>query len=364
MLNVNKHDRSQSGVVLVLVVIVITIITTIVVDFIFRTQIDYEISSNTANQLKARYIAQSGVNVFTGVLKNASLEEIASAGAAMQGVEVQKTDIWELRVPMFPVGDGHVTIVAEDERSKLNLNALVHTATNRVDFQVLTALDNLFTMLGVDQNQSQLFLSSLINWLDRPLEGTENNQDPRGADDSFYRGLDTPYAIKDGPLDSVAEIRMIHGMDEEFYNTVKDYLTVYPPDKQINFTTASRPVMLAALRAAEVSIVERRGDQQPKIDDRMAEIIVDNIIEKRQQQTNITRQEVRDAIIEVDTTIGIRAGLTGVVLNSGSSETFTISSTGFIGLDTTPVISHTEAVIMKSTVGRSSEVDIISWKQR
>ncbi len=359
----HREKTGEKGVVLILVVIVLTIISTIVVDFIFYTQVNYEISANTLGEMKAHYIAKSGINVVSGTFKNRHLEDIAKLGSSMKGIQVENQEQWALKVPMFPVGDGNVTIIAEDERSKLNLNSLVNTSTNRIDFQVLTALTELFRHLGVENDKVQLFLASLINWLDRPIEGSQNNQDSRGADNSYYQGLENPYTIKDGPLDSVAEIRMVHGMDSEFYDTIKDYVTVYPQNKQVNFSTASKPVMIAVLKAAEVSAIRQGSDNTQKVDDDLAERIANAIIELRKEDAFVTRRDVRDTILDIDSTVGLSSGLSGLVLNSGASEIFTIKSTGFIG-EVTPVISYVEAVVMKRRVGRSSEVDIISWKQR
>lgn len=356
-------NKSERGIVLVLVVIVLTIISTIVVDFIFYTQVNYEISANTLSEMKAHYIAKSGVSVVSGTFRNRDLEELAQVGDSFEGIQVDNQEQWALKVPMFPVGDGNVTIVAEDERARINLNALVSPSTNRIDFQVLTALTQLFRYRGVEDDKIQLFLASLINWLDRPVEGAQNDQDSRGADNSYYQGLENPYTIKDGPLDSVAEIKMIRGMDQEFFGLIRDYVTVYPGDKQVNFSTASRPVMIAALKASAVSAIQDGSGSEQMIDDSLAERIADNIIEMRIEDAFITRKEVRDVVRDLDSGSGVSSGISGLVLNSGASEIFTIKSTGFIG-ETSPVISYVEAVVQKTSVGRSSEIDIISWKQR
>jgi len=358
-----RNNSSENGIVLILVIIVLTIISTIVVDFVFSTQIDYEISANTIKELKADYIAKSGVNVLSGTFKTRDLEQLAKFGSAVAGIEVENKDKWSLKVPTFPVGEGFVTMVIEDERSKINLNGLVNSATNRIDFQVLTALTELFRYQGVENDKVQLFLASLINWLDRPLEGSQNDQDSRGAGNDYYQSLDNPYTIKDGPLDSVAEIKMIKGMDEDFYNAVKDYVTVYPSNKQVNFSTASKPVMIAVLKAAEVSAIQQANDSSQKLDDDLAGRIADAIIDERQKDPVVTRREVRDTILDIDSSIGLSSGLSGLVLNSGTSEIFSINSTGIIG-EENPVISNVAAVVNKKRVGRSSEIDIISWKQR
>lgn len=356
-------NQSERGIVLVLVVIVLTIISTIVVDFIFYTQVNYEISANTLSEMKAHYIAKSGVSVVSGTFRNRDLEELAQLGDSFEGIQVDNQEQWALKVPMIPVGDGNVTIVAEDERARINLNALVSPSTNRIDFQVLTALTELFRYRGVEDDKIQLFLASLINWLDRPLEGTQNDQDSRGAGNSYYQGLETPYTIKDGPLDSVAEIRMIRGMDQQFFGLIRDYVTVYPGDKQVNFSTASRPVMIAALKASAVSAIQDGSGSEQMIDDSLAERIAENIIEMRIEDALITRKDVRDVVRDLDSGSGVSSGISGLVLNSGASEIFTIKSTGFIG-ETSPVISYVEAVVQKTSVGSSSEIDIISWKQR
>lgn len=358
-----RKKANERGIVLVLVVIVITIISTIVVDFIFNTQVNYEISANSLSEMKAHYIAKSGVSVLSGTFINKDIEELAAAGRSIEGIMVENQEQWSFKIPMFPVGDGNVTIVVEDERGKLNLNSLVNSSTNRIDFQMLTALTELFRYLGVEDSKIQLFIASLINWLDRPLEGAQNNQDPRGADSSYYEGLENPYIIKDGPLDTVAEIKLIHGMDSEFFNKVRDYVTVYAGDKQVNFSTASKPVMIAVLKAASVSAIRENQDNNQTMDDSVAERIADNVIEMRVNDPVIDRKEVRNIVRDMDAGSGSSAGITGLVLNSGTSEVFTIKSTGFIG-ETDPVIGYVEAVVEKKRVGRSSEIDIISWKQR
>ena len=59
-------------------------------------------------------------------------------------------------------------------------------------------------------------MASLVNWLDGAAAGGVNDQDTSGAGADYYSGLENPYYMKNGPLDSVEEIRMIQGMDEEF----------------------------------------------------------------------------------------------------------------------------------------------------
>ncbi len=362
----NKLNRNENekGIVLVIVLIVIAILTIVVADFTFSTHVDFEISTNTLNEIKAQYIAKSGISVVSSVMKGNNLEDLGDISSITDNVEVGSNDnkIWSLNVPAFPVGDGVVTMAVQDERSKINLNALVSQTTNKVDFQVLAALTELFRYLEVETDKSELFIASLINWLDKSLKGAQNDQDPRGAQGNFYHNLENPYSIKDGLIDSLDEIRMIEGMDEDFYNKVKDYVTVYPINKQVNFSTASKPVMMAILKAAQVSAIQGNNRSDTELKDDVAEAIADEILEKREEDKLLTRIEVRDIARDIDSNLRISSGLSGLVLNQGTSETFSIKASGVVG-EVNPTIKNIDAVVRKSS-GSGSAAEIISWKER
>ena len=353
---------SEKGIVLVIVIIVIAILMILVTDLIYFTQIDSEISMNTRDEVKARYIAKSGVQVAAGAFSAQALEELSAMMGSVGGSAGRDDGLWALSVPYFPVGQGSVSITITDERSKINLNSLVSTDSNIVDQQVLAELRDLFSRLGVDTGKSERFLSSLVNWLDIPREGTVNDQDSAGANAEFYAGLQPAYRIKDGPLDTVEEIRMIDGMDDEFYNAVRDYVTVYPIDKKINFSTAPRVVMIAALKAATVPAIPGQGSEIDPIDDGTAEQIVDEIIEARKNDPIVDSKKVREIVRDVDPKSQIIAGLVGLGQGTGESEVFTVRAEGILG-EASPTRRIIEAVIKKKRQGREFVVDIVTWKE-
>src|SRR3990167_8287348 len=212
-----RNRDQEKGIVLVIVIIIIAVLMILVTDLIYFTQIDTEISSNTRDEIKARYIAKSGVHVAAGTLKARPLEELSS----------------------------------------------------------LTA----------------------------PLDGAENDQDAAGANGPFYASLENPYSIKDGPIDTLQEIRMIDGMDDKFYNQIKDFVTVFPRDKKINFSTAPKAVIIAAVKGSAVSAIEGQGGGSEKeVDDDVAEQIADQIIEERKETPIITQQKAREIAKSVDET--------------------------------------------------------------
>jgi len=358
-----KRKKSEQGIVLVIVIIIVSILTILVADLIYFTQIDREISGNAIDEIKARYIAKSGVHVAAGTLKGQPLEDLDEIASTLALEDENSKGFWAINVPFFPVGEGSVSVTVVDERSKINLNALVDSSSNRVDQQVLTELRELFRFVEADNSKSERFISSLVNWADQPLKGAQNDQDSSGANSGFYSSLENPYTIKDGTLDSVMEIRLIDGMDEEFFNKIKDYVTVYPRDKKINFSTAPKVVIMAAIKGSTVPAIEGQGNSETKeVSDEIAEQIADEIIEAREDQPVIDQKKVREIATEVDSTSEISAGLVGVTLSSGYSDIFSVKAVGSLG-DTNPTKRIIEAVLKKTNENNETKVKIISWKE-
>ncbi len=93
---------SERGIVLVIVIIIIAILMILVTDLIYFTQIDSEISMNTRDEVKARYIAKSGVQVAAGAFKATALEELSGMMGSVGGSAGNVDGLWALSVPYFP----------------------------------------------------------------------------------------------------------------------------------------------------------------------------------------------------------------------------------------------------------------------
>ncbi|MCY3985667.1 MAG: type II secretion system protein GspK [Candidatus Dadabacteria bacterium] len=356
--------KTERGIVLIIVVIMIAILSTIVIDFMYSTRVAYEISVNGSNELQARHIAKSGVRVIRSLLRDISPEDLPVLPGFMGQSLVSQNgkDGWSLSISSFPVGEGNIGLRVTDERSKVNLNALVDQKSSRVDFQVRTQLDELFRFLGVDTEKSTLFVASLVNWLDGAAAGGVNDQEAVGAGGDYYAGLENPYYIKNGPLDSIEEIRMIQGMDEEFFSKVRDYLTVYPEDKKINFSTASKTVIMSTIKAAGVSVNERQNDPR-EIKDSVVGRMADEVIMHRRTKRIVSADETKKILKKVDSVLDISSGIAGVVLKDGKSDVYTALSTGIAGGDV-PVTKDIRAVIRKNLKKKNSHPELVSWIER
>lgn len=118
-----------------------------------------------------------------------------------------------------------------DEEGKININ-FAKPATLEKLFQVV---------LGLDEIEAQELAASIVDWRDADSELTI----PLGsAEDSYYRNLQYPYKAKDSPFELLEETLLVKGMDEDSFNRIKGYVTIYGNGK-VNINTASKSVLLA-----------------------------------------------------------------------------------------------------------------------
>jgi len=118
-----------------------------------------------------------------------------------------------------------------DEESKININ--------KADVQVIARL--LQTVAGLTQWDADELAHCIIDWRDKD----SFFQHPQfGAEDSDYRRRKNPYEAKDGPFEVLEELLLVHKMDQEIFDKLKHFVTIYGEGK-ININTASTEVLLA-----------------------------------------------------------------------------------------------------------------------
>lgn len=152
-------------------------------------------------------------------------------------------------------------------------------------------------------------------------------------------------------------------MDDELFNKIKRYVTIYPNNKKINFSTASRPVIIAAVKAsAAPAIRPQDAFNVNEVSDDVAERIAKGVIEARKDDPIITLNKAREIANDVEPAAQISAGLAGVAHSSGQSETFTVRSIGSLGVYA-PTKSIIEAILKKTKSNKRTVVDIIAWRE-
>ncbi len=180
---------NEKGIALIITLLVVTLLTALIVEFAYSARVNLSAAGNFRDKQKSYYLAKSGVNFIAGMLKdNASKSP-------------KKVDDLNQMLPPVTVGDGIVTVKVFDESAKINIKSM-DSKTSKAQARLL----RLFEIKRIDA-----YL----------LEGISE----RGS-----------YSL-------VSELRLVNGMTDEVYDKIKDYLTVYPVNDNININTADATVL-------------------------------------------------------------------------------------------------------------------------
>jgi general secretion pathway protein K len=227
-----KYER---GIALLATLLAVSLMTLLVVEFSTSAALGYRAAANQANELRAYYLARSGIEVGLAVLAEDSL---------LQNREKYQhsslDQVWAQPIAPIPIDGGIVSISIVDEERKLNINQLFNQQKREPDEQFAAMLTRLLSNIGV----SPELLPILIDWLD-----PDSIESDGGAEADYYLRLMPPYEPRNGPMPTIGDLRMVKGMDDLSFLKLRQYLTAMPEGSTpwlINPNTAP-PEVLAAL---------------------------------------------------------------------------------------------------------------------
>ena len=226
--------RNEKGIALLVAIVVVVLMVALIVEFDYGTRISLTTAGTFRNGTQATFLAKSGVRGAQAVLR----EDGKSPGKKIDHLG----EFWATPVPPYPIGNGQVSIVIEDESSKLNINLLGKSADDYNKWKEVWK--RLLRSFEVDDAEE--IVVAMKDWID----GDGIPEDLYGVEASYYERLDPPYTTKDGPLDSLGELLLIKGVTPEVYALLTTgcdggpCVTIAPTTK-INVNTVSRPVCRA-----------------------------------------------------------------------------------------------------------------------
>ncbi|MCG3172459.1 MAG: hypothetical protein GMKNLPBB_00611 [Myxococcota bacterium] len=295
---------SGAGVALLLVVIVIAVLASVVVDMSFTSRVQLKLAMNGRDQLKARYLASSAMNLarillWQEYLLNKGIQNLArqfpQAQQMIGGAQIRFTNFvrpdsellrelmntcaetedeslsgpisnrdeltGELDDTVDGIGEfeGNFFPEISDESGKINLGML------RSPFQQRIVIEQLRHML-LPQQYNFLFetpapdgyagtredlIANLVDWVDADTNrfsllypGSSG-----GPEDAVYAGLRENYRPKNAPFDTLEEIHLVRGVSDDFMRIFGNKLTVYPGNlnRTVNLQTADWTVIMATL---------------------------------------------------------------------------------------------------------------------
>ena len=210
----------------------VALMMVLVMDFAYSATAGFRAAANQMNELRADYLARSGVQVGLGLLSQDARNDALSQ-QAYDGLD----EMWATPFPPLPVEGGTASVTIVDETRKLDINQLVNPANGTPNPAFAAILARLFELMGVSPD----ILPALIDWLDpdsTPVEG--------GAEADYYLRLIPPYEPRNGLMPTIADLRMVRGVDDATFIRLAQDLTTAPNTK-VNINTASPEVLMAML---------------------------------------------------------------------------------------------------------------------
>lgn len=237
-----RHNR---GSALIVALWIILILSLLIASFAFDMHVEADILSYYRNRVKAQYIAQSGMELSKLILSR--LEDIdpddpgiGEEDEALHTAAVNLSRGVAVRGLTRPIGEGLLTLDIEPEEGRRNINQLTDEDWEEILDQA-----------NVPQERWAELIDCFLDWTDeddlRRLHGAE-------SDDPFY--VDRGIVVKNAPLDTVDELLLIKGFDEEVVfgspagtppeesiRGIAYWLTAWSHGR-VNINTASREVLL------------------------------------------------------------------------------------------------------------------------
>jgi general secretion pathway protein K len=213
----------------------IALMTILVVDFTTSATLGYRSAANQADELRALYLARSGVEAGLALLERDSISDALGTSNGHQPYDAL-TDIWAMPIPPVPIGGGTTSVSIVDETRKLSINRIFSLRTRTVDSDYAQVVARLFENIGVTTD----LIPIIVDWLD-----PDSIDSPGGAEADYYLRLIPPYEPRNAPMPTIGDLRACKGVDDATFILLSRFLTA-SPETQVNPNTAP-PEVLAAL---------------------------------------------------------------------------------------------------------------------
>jgi general secretion pathway protein K len=219
----------RRGIALLSVLWVLTLLALMAATFTRTTRTETSLARNLLDNARAEALADAGVHLAAVKL----LEPPGAGGWSIDG-EVQQ----------IALEGGSVRIVIADEGGKIDLNA---AADNLID--------GLLRAIELDAGESAELTAAVVDF--RDPDGLLTSQ---GAEDGDYAQAGYEHDAKDGPFESVSELRQVLGMTAAIYEQLAPVLTIHTRRPLPDRKTAPSLVLAAIDGRGALDLAELTAD--------------------------------------------------------------------------------------------------------
>ena len=235
--------KGEKGIALLIVLWIMMLLIVMTLTFSVMVRTDVFSAITFKEQTANKYLAEAG-------LQRAMMEIIYRNTHKNNPVQHDESDVSPVdgTFQSGKIDDGYYRFALADEAGKISINLLTDASG--------IILNNLLVNLGVEKNQADTIVDSILDWKD----GDDLHR-LHGAESHYYMSLTNPYKAKDANFDNLEELLLVRGMTPDIlYGTEErpgliQYLTMYSSTAQININSA-KPEVLKAIPSMTDSIVQ------------------------------------------------------------------------------------------------------------
>lgn len=261
--------QNERGVAMLLAIFAMVISLVIATEVAYETQVDYVSASNAVNRVKAYYAAKAGVelSLFRILLYKKAL---AQFGDQLKDNKALLDPIWQFPFSWPPIGleklnevdkdqiqslvkesslDAQYAVTIDSEGGRIDINDLgseSEPVAKAVRMQLMQIFENeLENNKAFNEKYENFKFDELINNIQDWIDEDKAAIGTRGDESAIYK---QPEEVRNytlppnAPFKSLSELHMVQGMEDEFYDLLKDKITVYGT-KGINVNYAPENVL-------------------------------------------------------------------------------------------------------------------------
>ena len=259
-----NKDENRRGIAIIIALMIITFMVGFMSDIVLSSRVANQMSINIEEKGKADYLAKSGVNFARFIILIDWGLDLFMAQNAKQPANDGPGDFWSM-LNGLPIGSGEAkamvkmqesfelsdvmdskvisqldlfsgtfVIDVQDEDSKINLNYLVKDSmSNGTVYPMLRALFSCPAereFLDKKELDPEKLAARVADYIDADKR-VKTGADYTSEDDP-YSDRNPKHAPKNLPLDTLDELKLIAGWDDDVHAVFSPYLTVYPIIKE------------------------------------------------------------------------------------------------------------------------------------
>ncbi|CAB1213231.1 type II secretion system minor pseudopilin GspK [Acinetobacter bouvetii] len=239
-------SRKQHQGIALITILVMVALATILAATIAKRQ------ANTAEN--TAYLMRQNQSLLYAKSAEAFFSELLVDDAENAGEVDHLQENWAKPMPAFPVEDGYVSGVLQDESGKFNLNSLVND-DGTPNPLAKAWFEKLLLRVGLPEQLSE----AVIDWQD----ADDETIGAMGAEASYYQGLPQGYLAPNKKFHSVEELKLVRGFEGKKYLQIADYVTAVPTsDSKVNINTAPAMVLVSLDPKLNINQVQQAIQQR------------------------------------------------------------------------------------------------------